>query len=465
MGATQRHLVALVLLALVVGSGARPVSHRSLDARGSRSTIQFDSLVVSPLRFSPNHDGILDSVFVSYVLFESTTVDVVVKRPASTDVLDSLLTSRLQLPGRHRVAWDGRDSLEVVPEDGDYVVQFAGLTRSGMLVNERHVRLDTQSPQVQILAIEPAILIGPAPAGGVRMRVRVSQSELGDSLRAVVVPPVPTGVDSLLRPESPFAGDGDYVVTLPEPSADRLPEGRHFLQARIADRAGNRAQAFEVLDVEVRGPTISLLHPSNLNPIAVQHADSITGRVFDRNGLSSLRLRFTSVTDTLSQDVPLLAPVPPDSASRFDIDVSILAAAEGRYGLRLLALDALALADSIERVYEVDRTNPHSLAFDPTPPTTTNSALVNVHVVVDSTMARVVRSGGSKPPEEQSVGAATRLNFAVFLNSGLNNLSFAAFDRASNASAALTAAITWNPAASVTAPDRDRKSTRLNSSH
>ena len=71
-------------------------------------------------------------------------------------------------------------------------------------------------------------------------------------------------------------------------------------------------------------------------------------------------------------------------------------------------------------------------------------------------MARVVRSGGSKPPEEQTVGAATRLTFAVNLNNGLNQVSFAAFDRASNGSVPLTTSVTWNPAASITAPDRFR---------
>jgi hypothetical protein len=456
MGATQRHLVALVLLAAFVGSGARPVSHRSLDARGSQATIQFDSLVVSPLRFSPNHDGIQDSVKVSYVLFESTTVDVVVKRPGAATLLDSLLKSSLQAPGRHRVAWDG-DSLGVVPEDGDYTVQLAGLTRSGMpLANERTVRIDTTSPQVQILLIEPPILLGTPPANGVRLHVRVSQSELGDSLRAVLAPPVPTGVDSVLKAESAFAGDGDYVMTMLKTSAERLPEGRRLLRARVADRAGNHRQATAVLDVEVRGPTITLLHPSNLNPIAVQHADSITGRVFDRNGLSNLRLLFTSATDTLSQDVLLHAPVPPDSASRFNVDVSVMAAAEGRYGLKLVAQDALSLADTLERILEVDRTDPSNLVFDPAPSSATTSAVVSMRIVVDSTMARVVRSGGSRPPEEQSVGAATRLSFAVNLNSGLNQISFAAFDRAANASVPLTTSVTWSPAASVTAPDRFR---------
>jgi len=456
MRATHRFCVALALLAALAGFGARPVSNRGLDARGPHATIHFDSLVVSPLRFSPNGDGIQDSVAVRYVLLESTTVDVIVKRPNAATPFDSLLTRVLQVPGRHQVAWDG-DSLGVVPADGDYIIQFAGLTRRGTpLVNERRVRIDTTSPQVQILAIDPAVLIGPPPANGVRMRVRVSQSEVGDSLRAVVVPPVPVGVDSVLKAESAFAGDGDYVVTLPKPSAERFPEGRRSLQARVFDCAGNRSLANATFDVEVRGPTITLVHPSTLNPIAVQRADSVTGRVFDRNGVGSLRLRLESTADTLLVDLPLRAPVAPDSASRFTADVSVAAAAEGRYGLKLVARDGLGLADSVVRVFEVDRTVPNAPSFDPLPPAATQSALVAVRLVVDSTMARVVRSGGSSASQELNVGGATRLNFEVNLNQGANLITFTAFDRAANASTPVTTSVTWNPAAGITAPDRFR---------
>ncbi len=458
MRASHRFLLALVLLAASAGLGAQPSSNRDLQATGRpRGVIQFDSLVISPQHFSPNADNALDTLIVSYVLLESTTVNIVAKLPGAPNALDSLIVRRTQAPGRHRTTWDGRDASGIVPVDGEYAIVFDGLTRSGMqLTNERRARIDTTSPQVQILAIEPPVLIGPPPANGVRMRVRVSQSQMGDSLRAVVVPPFPTGVDSVLKNESVFFGDGDYVVTLLKPSAERLPEGRHSLRARGLDRAGNRSQVTGTFDVEVRGPTITLEHPSTLNPIAVQVADSLTGRVFDRNGLASLRLRFESTTDTLLSDVPLRAPVAPDSASRFTVDLSVAAAAEGRYRLKLVARDGLALADSVERVFEVDRTIPNPLSFDPRPPASTQSAVVTVRLVVDSTMARVVRSGGSSAPQEQMVGGSTRLTFDVNLNQGFNNISFTAFDRASNASAPVTTSVTWNPAAGITAPDRFR---------
>jgi flagellar hook assembly protein FlgD len=456
MRTTRRSLAALVLAA-AAGTAARPIATHRLDARATLATLQFDSLVVTPLRFSPNGDGVQDTITVSYVLFESTTVDVVVRPAASSTVLDSLLTATLQAPGRHRVQWDGRDAAGSVQADGDYTMYFAGVTRRGApLANDRRMRLDNTAPQVQILAIDPDVLIGSPPAGGVRMRVRVTQSEIGDSLRAVVVPPVPAGVDSVLKSESAFVGDGEYIVTLPKSSAERFAEGRRKLRARVTDRAGNRSTAVDSFDIEVRGPTITILHPSNLNPIAVQTADSLTGRVFDRNGLASLRMRLESATDTLLVDVPLRAPVAPDSASRFHIDLSTAAAAEGRYGLRLVARDALALPDSVVRILEVDRTDPNPLAFESPPPAVTSSAVVTLRVVVDSTMSRVTRTGGAAVPQEQSVGGATRLNFDVSLNAGENQLRFTAFDRAGNASMALVATVTWTPAAGIRAPDRFR---------
>lgn len=129
---------------VVSAAGPHRVSFRSTDVTGHREatkTITFTidrtapslgdpaAVVPSATRFSPNGDGLADTVSISHALTEPGIVRLVVT-PAAGGPAVRTITVAAAKAGPGRVSWDGRASTGAYVPDGHYVLTVTPLDRA-----------------------------------------------------------------------------------------------------------------------------------------------------------------------------------------------------------------------------------------------------------------------------------------------------------------------------------------------
>ena len=128
------------------------------------STLGF--LTVDPPAFSPNGDSRADAAALSFTLFRSATVRVLVKRG---DTRVATLQAAADLTaGSKAYTWNGKMSSGKRAPDGTYRVRVEATTSLGTRALSKVVRLDTTPPATRIVG---------ASTGGTRTRVTISLGE------------------------------------------------------------------------------------------------------------------------------------------------------------------------------------------------------------------------------------------------------------------------------------------------
>ena len=139
---------------------------RSADVIVDRNLGHF---TVEPVAFSPNGDGRLDTVALSFDLLRTADVRVPIKRGAS---MVASVASGSFAPGHHALAWNGRNAAGQVP-DGAYSAVVAAATSLGERRLRRLVVVDTRSPVVRIVSATRT-------SGLVRLRLWLSEPAVLD---------------------------------------------------------------------------------------------------------------------------------------------------------------------------------------------------------------------------------------------------------------------------------------------
>lgn len=420
----------------------------------SRATILFDSVIVTPARFSPNGDLVLDLVEIFYTLPETTTVNVNVTAEGSSTILRTLDIRKLPPGVEHRVEWRGEEESGPIQPEGPYTIHFTGTTVSQrVLTNERQVRIDLTPATPQLLDVAPRRIAPNVPGNEdivPVVRVRISRSELDDRIGIAILDADGAPRDTL-DPEGGFAGDGDYVFLCSNLANPEFDDGIYRLHVFGLDVAGNDFTVVDSLDKNTAGPDIRVTHPPL--PRALQNADSLVGEATDRQIVASMLARVV-----LGGETTFVALQPrdavPSSRFRFLLDTRALLAAEGVYDLQLRATDEDGVEDSLRLTVRVDRTPPQPPTPRPPLPQVTNSQVLSGTVLVDSVdTARLVVSGGAESPDTLATPNPS-IRFNRVLNPGTNQLRFEAIDRSGNVSAPTLATVTWEAGAGLTAPER-----------
>ena len=175
------------------------------------------SVAVAPSPFSPNADGVRDSVTTSYTLLGTATTSVVVTDPAGATVR-TLRAPAAQAAGSYEVVWSGADDDGATAPDGDHTIVVSAVTAAGTTTEPRSVRLDTGLPQTSQ---------DPGPAVWHTAAVDVSLSA-DDALSSVV------------GTEFDLDGAGWQAYT---GSISVAGDGVHTLRYRSTDEAGNAEPA------------------------------------------------------------------------------------------------------------------------------------------------------------------------------------------------------------------------------
>ncbi len=441
----------LAVLALLAGGLLLLARRAPATGDDRRATILFDSLSVGPTVFSPNGDGVRDSVKVRFKLLEPATVLVFVTPAGSPDTVRVLVTSR-QVAANESLQdlWFGKDQAGDTQPDGLYTIHFVASTASGPLENQRQVRLDRSPPVPQILAVEPRRYVPSQPGAVPRIRVRVTRSMVEDRLGVAVLDPQGVSRDTL-NPEGGFAGDGDYLFVCENCSF--LDDGFERLHAFGRDVAGNDSTVVDSLDVNVQGPALTVRHPPL--PRSQQQADSLVGEALDRQAVVAVTAVIGTAPDTIAIALPPRDGAP-SPTYRWFLDVSTLLAAEGAHPILLRAIDVDSVRADLQVTVTVDRTSPPPPVLDPPLPAVSKSPLLMGAVLVDTEQtSRLVVSGGTQPPDTMVVTPSRpRLTYSRSLAMGANQLSFRCLDRAGNASVPVTGSVVWDSSPGLVAPER-----------
>jgi hypothetical protein len=418
--------------------------------------VLFDSITVDHPQFSPNADGKLDSILVVYVLEDSTRVTIAVT-PADADTPRRELRRDIKQYTniRQRVTWNGQIG-GVVVADGEYRLRFEGVRlRDGTVItNDRIVQVDNAAPVPVIESIEPPIFtpgVGGATSA-LRTRIRVTGANLGDALKATLQAPVPLA----LRLVDSFMGDGVYTLACDSCAtpATRVPDGAYDLVVVASDPAGNQTQVTGRVDKDILGPAMRTVHPSAAEEFHLQHADSLTGRAWDRHGVAQVDLRIVSGPDTLLQHLP--GSTAGADTLRFRANLATALAAEGRYALTFFGRDTHGVVDTLQHVLVVDRTPPPRPLLSPRPAPTWKLQQIDLNVAVDSAAtSELIRSGGAADAESLTVRKHI-MPVVVLLEPGVNHLRFEALDLAGNVSTAETVTVRWETSVGPAIPEHFR---------
>ena len=129
---------------VVSEAGVHNVAFRSIDVTGRAETVKTarftidrtapslgpdGSVAASPNTFSPNGDGVADTVAVSHAISEPGAVRLTVT-PKAGGAAVRTLTVVAAAAGSGSVSWDGRDDARAVVPDGDYVLTLTPLDRA-----------------------------------------------------------------------------------------------------------------------------------------------------------------------------------------------------------------------------------------------------------------------------------------------------------------------------------------------
>jgi len=445
--------ILFLALGLLAANAIAAVSEEPRSA--APVLVALDSISLDTTSFSPNGDDQRDLIGFAFRVQAPGVALVQVATPGLDDTLGTVLADTLTSSGMTTVhgTWDGRIGGALVP-DGLYDFRFIALdTLMNASTNRRQFRVDTVFPGLDSLRIDPSPYT-PTLAGSpqtLTVRFGVSQSQLDDRVHAEVRQGTSIHKVAIL---GGFAGDGLYTAPC-YVCADSLEDGMAAVQVVAVDSAANRTTLVDSLDVNRLGPAVTLSHPANLESYVTLQADSITGRVVDRQIVTDIALAVSGALDTT---LSLMATPDPDSTQlAFTLDVSQLFAAEGTYELQFSALDADGVPDSSRGLtYVVDRSPPPAPVLSPPLPAETRASDIDVTVHVDSTATELLITGAAIPWDPTQINGRSVIEVVLPLAPGPNTLVFRVEDRVGNLSVPSTANVLRLTTQGISAPEEFR---------
>lgn len=363
-----------VMAALVIGA-----------APAFSTTIE--SLTANPFYMSPARG---DSVTFRFTLGDTASVFLFVLENDSSSVVDTLVAGKSLLDGQtHRAVWYGRNFDGNPAPEGAFVALLRADT--GAEIDSLYSPLffiDDTRPQVIITLVDPGLIApgssDPAQSPDVEVTCEVSDPPPSDSLEVDMVVYAPDGqrVDAL--PERLVAANGVFKSTWDGDRAE--DDGLHTLEVTVRDRARNSAIARSYVDVDPKGPTVTVTSPESGAVLRVL-PDSLFGWAWDRHGVRDSvqveypeRTSFLRVESTYTRfDTLFFAIVLRDSIDE-----------EGRLAFRFRAVDGVGQVRL--KGYEVtwDESAPAAPVLSPLP-AVTHSPFVVLDGKIEGTAADVMR--------------------------------------------------------------------------
>jgi len=185
------------------------------------------AIAVSPVAFSPNGDGRLDTATIHLTAEPPEVVEVSVRDEAGTIHRRWTATSTSDIP------WDGRSEQGAILPDGRYIVQAASAGHPEPVA--AGVRIDTRAPHVRLVRVSPDPFSG---RGVTRIRLHTSDA----AARLGVTTTVHDRVDRVFQTGTDVAVGGATISVRPRyANGGRLFPGRYLVEVTAGDGAGNES--------------------------------------------------------------------------------------------------------------------------------------------------------------------------------------------------------------------------------
>ncbi len=391
----------------------------------------------SPAIFSPDGDGANETFRVTVTLTESTpAITVSVLASDSTSTITTLFAGAAA-SGVNAFTWDGTDGVSTVP-DGKYVVsvQANGTTQPDTTVL-RDVYVDTIAPSITLSGPFPPVYTPDAPSQlpTAQISINVAGSTapgalpVGDQISLELFNPSNSLLADALELQPDFAGDGAYTAVWDARGVASLQDGMHRARITIADNAQHSNIDSMIIDLNKRGPEATYLNLDD-DETVTSLPDSLRGYVFDRHGVDSLHVRysttapFTPVTSTQTRgDTLYFAVVLADSVP-----------GDGSVTITLRARDGFGLERNNNFDATLDSQPPTAPTIDPFPTSTWNADSIAVSFSWSDTPEYIrVYVNGTQVDSVVTI-LRSRATTDVELAPGSNTVFVTAIDEAKNES-------------------------------
>ncbi|WP_313281212.1 CARDB domain-containing protein [Delftia tsuruhatensis] len=296
---------------------------------------------VTPDTFSPNGDGRLDSVRVTYDVLQPAFVDLTIRRGAL--VVRRLVSQSLASPGETVVTWDGlNDALAPAP-DAEYTVEIRATSRAdqtNVQKEESAVLLDATPPLFTLDSVLGEFMPGNAGLVG-----SVSDRMLRD-YQIFVEGPLPSTKRVLM------AEGSEVLVKSALGSLQQLglDDARYRLKVIASDEAEN-ASSYQSAEFELDSklPDVSFSSPAPGTFVSRVRPADVAGLVADHN-LSSAQLM---INGHAVQAVPVVS-----SPAALSLAFDGAALQDGRYSMQLVGTDKAGNVGQVTVSINVDQTPP-----------------------------------------------------------------------------------------------------------
>jgi len=246
---------------------------------------------VEPTPFSPNGDGVRDSLYLRYTLDADVSSMTAEVRDSEGVHTAFLLEGEPRYAGTDTLVWGGlKEDLDRAP-DGNYYVRLSARGFSGgeSEVDSPLFVLDATRPTVRINELYPSPFAPGLPGSpdSLTVRVEVTGSQPADSVFIGVGPVDEPSTDELsIKP--PFSGDGQYTASWKDMG---YADGFYRIEVFVQDAALNRSSAGSSFTLDRNPPLIEIYDPpadGSFNPLP----ELLRGKVYDESGVDSIEVAY-----------------------------------------------------------------------------------------------------------------------------------------------------------------------------
>lgn len=391
------------------------------------------SLIIDHPSISPNGDGSKDFSKVEMTLskrFDSLTVTL--RNTAETEIHDSLISLTDPEPSLYSFFWTGRDSLDNLLDDGEYLIFLRAVKADTVTETRRTVIVDTEPPMVHLDRIEPGIYSPALPGGRVLIYYTVSGYSTGCTAGGLITDPEDgtTELDlGVVETDSSYIYEWDPISP---------KDGIYTVTLNIEDLAGNRGTDEGHISVDAKGPII------NIDPVNSPTSDPppfMSGNCYDRSTVDSLRFTWRAGAGDANQIFPDTVYTENDTTYwNVSIYDSIYSPAEAEYiektyTLSVNARDSLNQSENSEMSFTVDITPPD-------PPSLVQPTSVLLKPEIGITYGEALGAGvmdvqfyiQHQGVTDSTTKSAFNPNPIIYLNEGITEIWARAIDQAENIS-------------------------------
>ncbi len=391
------------------------------------------TVMIAPIRISPNGDAVTDSMTITYTLTDTSAVYVLVLESDSATVVDSLLVAAGQLPGvAHKASWRGAYQGGATAPDDSYLVYLHATSTQPQISDSSYhvVFVDRVRPQVVVTDLFPSVYAPGTTPSMLTVQFDVFDPHPSDEVVVQVAIYNPSG-GKIATPgaDTLVPSVGSYMETWDGTSTQ---EGTYQVGVIATDKASNRQEVRSSFKIDLFPPDLEFTSPvSGLSFRVIP--DSLFGWAFDR--MSSVDSLFVRYSGGAASFKPIQSTVVRMDTAFFAVQLTDSIVETREYSLGFRAVDPWGRETISLFTIAWDTLRPPAPELSQPPSPTRNPAFVlDGSVSNDIEVMRIFRNGALLDTIFPNLLVSPEFPYPMTLLSGENRIYAIGVDGAGNAS-------------------------------